>query len=58
METGYGPGYPKRLYRYFEDSDFWKKLRIAQSFIHYFQKDFFSFLCHDCESVYGVISVP
>jgi len=55
METG--PGYPKRFQRYFEDLDFWKKLHIAQSFIYYFQKHLFSLLCHDSESVCGVISV-
>ena len=27
--TGYGAGYPKRFFRYFEDSDFWKKLHVA-----------------------------
>ena len=27
---GYGSGYPKRFHRYFEDSDFYKKLHIAQ----------------------------
>ena len=27
--------YPNRFYRCFEDSDFWKKLHIAQSFIYY-----------------------
>ena len=54
--TGYGSGYPARLYRYFEDSDFWKKLHIAQSFIYYFQKHLFSLLCHDSQSVYSVIS--
>jgi len=27
--TGNGSGYLKRFYRYFEDSDFWKKLHIA-----------------------------
>jgi len=46
------------FYRYFEDSDFWKKLHITQSFIDYLQKYLFSLLCHDFESVYGVISVP
>ena len=46
------------LYRYFESSNLWKKLRVAQSFIHYFQKHIFSLLCHDSESVYDVISVP
>jgi len=56
--TGYGSGYPKRFYRYFEISDFWKKLHIAQSFIHYLQKHIFRLLCQDSESVYGVISVP
>ena len=54
--TGHGTGYPKRFYRYFEDSDFWKKLHIAQSLIYYLQKHLFSLLCHDSESVYGVIS--
>jgi len=58
MGTGYGSGYPKRFYRYLEDSDFWKKLHIAQSFIYYFQKLLFSLLCHDSMFVYGVISVP
>jgi len=48
----------KRFYRHFENSDFWKKLHIAQSFIHYLQKHLFSLLCHDTESIYGVISVP
>ena len=28
---GTGYGYPKRFFRYFDDSDFWKKLHIAQS---------------------------
>jgi len=36
--TGYGSGYPKHFYRYFEDSDFWKKLHIAKSFIFCLQK--------------------
>jgi len=54
--TGFGPGYPKRFYEYFEDSDFSKKLHIAQSFIYYLQKHLFSLLRHDSESVYGVIS--
>jgi len=27
-----------RFYQYFEDSDFWKKLHITQSFIYYFHK--------------------
>ena len=49
---------PKSLQRYFENSDFWKKLRIAQSFIYYFQKQLFSLLCHGSESVCGVISAP
>jgi len=47
FQTGTGYGYPKRFNRYFEDSDFWKKLHIAQIFIHYFQKHLFSRLCHD-----------
>jgi len=55
MGTGYG--YPKRFYQCFEDSDFWKKLHIARSIIHYLQKHLFSLLCHDSKSVYGVISV-
>ena len=48
------------LFYIFRDSDFWKKLHIAQSFIHYLQKHLFSFQCYDFESVYGVIliSVP
>jgi len=46
------------FYRHFESSDFWKKLHIAQSFFHYLQKHLFSLLCHDTESIYGVISVP
>jgi len=58
MATGYGSGYLKRFYRYFENSDFWKKLDIAQLLIYYFQKHLFSLLCHDSESVCGVISVP
>jgi len=33
--TGYGSGYPKRFCRYVEDSEFWKKLHIAQSFIYF-----------------------
>ena len=45
--------YPKRFYRYFEDSDFWKKLHIAQSFVHSLSSEA-SFQ----PSVYGVISVP
>jgi len=49
-------GYPKRFYRYLEDSDFWKKLYIAQSLIYYLQKHIFSLLCHDFESVKGVTS--
>jgi len=57
MGTGYASGYPKRFYRYFEVSDFWKNLRIAQSFVYYFQKHLFSLLCHNSDSVYGVISV-
>jgi len=56
MGTGYGSGYPKRFSRYFEDSDFWKKLHNSQSFIHHLQKHLFGLLCHDSESVYGVIS--
>ena len=35
-----------------------ENLLIAQSFIHNFQKRLFSLLCHDSESVYGVISAP
>jgi len=35
-----------------------ENLLIGQSFIYYFQKRLFSLLCHDSESVYGVISVP
>jgi len=31
-------------------------LHIAQSLIYYLQKHLFSLLCHDSESVYGVIS--
>ena len=69
--TGYG--YPKTAFKRepdmdanirnafidnFEDSDFWKKLHIAQSFIHYLQKNLFSLVCHDSEPVYGVTSVP
>ena len=42
----------------FRGSDFWKKLHIAQSFIHYLQKHLSSLQCHDFESVYIVISVP
>ena len=53
--TGYGTGYPKRFYRYFEDSQLWKKLHIAQLFIYYLQEHLFSLLCHDSEFVYGVI---
>ena len=56
--TGYGCAYPQPFYQYFEDSEIWKKLHIAQSFIYYLQKHLFSLLCHDSESVYGVISVP
>ena len=55
--TGYGPRYPKRFYRYFEDLDFWTKLHIAQSYICYLQKHIFSFLCHDSESVLEVAGV-
>jgi len=54
--TGYGSGYPKRFYQYFEDLDFWKKLHIAQSFIYHLQKHLFCLLRHDSESVHGVIS--
>jgi len=43
--TGYGSGYPKRFYRYFEDSDFWKKLHIAQLFIQYIFRSIFSAFC-------------
>ena len=32
--------------------------RIAQSFIYYLQKHLFHLLCHDSDSVYGVISLP
>jgi len=46
MGTGYASGYPKRFYRYFKDSDVWKKLHIAQSFIYYFQKHLFHLPCH------------
>jgi len=56
--TGYGSIYPKRFYRHIEDSDVWKKLHIAQSLIYYLQKHLFRLLCHDSESVYGVISEP
>jgi len=42
----------------FRGSDFCKKLHIAQSFIYYLQRHLSSLLCHDFESVYGVISVP
>jgi len=35
------------------ESDFWRKLHIAQSFFHYLQKHHFGLLCHDSESVYG-----
>jgi len=56
--TEYGSWYPKRFYRYFEDSDFWKQLHIAQSLIYYLQKHLFSFLCHDSESLCGIISEP
>ena len=56
--TGYGSGYPKRIYQYFGDSDFWKKLHIAQSFIYYLQKHLLSLLRHDSESVCGAISEP
>ena len=56
--TGYGSGYPKRFYQYFEDSDFCKKVDIAQSFIYYLQRHLFSLLHHGSESVYGVISEP
>jgi len=67
FETGYGypktafkrepvgSGYPKRFYRCFEDSQFWKKLHFAQSFIYYLQKHHFSLLCHDSQFVHGVI---
>ena len=34
-----------------------ENLLIAQSSIYYFRKRLFSLLCHDSESVYGVISV-
>jgi len=30
--------------------------KVAQSFIHYLQMHHFSLLCHNSESVYGVIS--
>jgi len=50
-----GTGYPKRFYQYFEDSEFWKKLHIAQSFIYYLKKHFFSPLYHDSQFAYGVI---
>jgi len=56
--TGYRPGYPKRFDQYFEDSDFLKKVHIAQSIIYYLQKHLLSLLRHDSESVYGVISEP
>jgi len=39
FETGTGYGYPKRFYWYFEDSDFWKKLHIAQSLIYYLHSE-------------------
>jgi len=55
--TGYGSGYPNRFYQYFDDSDFWKRLHIAQSLIYYLQMHLFSFLRHDSEPVYGVISL-
>ena len=50
--------YPKIFSRYFEDSDSWKKLHNAQSFIQYLRKHLLYLLCHDSKSVYGVISVP
>jgi len=58
MGTGYGFGYPKRFYQYFEYSGFWKKLHIhiAQSFIYFLKKHLFGLLRHDSESVFGVIS--
>jgi len=37
---------------------FGRKLHIAQSIINHPQKHFFWLLCHDSESVYGVICVP
>jgi len=33
-------------------------MTMAQSFIHYLQKHLFSLLCHDSESVCGILSVP
>jgi len=69
-EFATGSRYRKIAYEWEPDTDIrnafidiskiqtWKKLRVAQSFIHYFQKHLFSLLCHDSESVYGVISFP
>jgi len=71
-ESATGYGYPKSAFKWEPDTDpdirnafidisriqTWKKLRIAQSFVYYFQMHLFSLLCHDSESVYGVISVP
>jgi len=49
---GYGSGYPKHFHQYFEDSDFCKKLHIAQLFIYYLQKLLFTLLCCYSESVW------
>jgi len=56
-EFATGSGYRKRFYRYFENSDYWKKLHIAPPFIYYLQKHLSSLLCYDSSlSVYGVSS--
>ena len=43
FQTGTGSGYPKRFYRFFEDSEVWKKLHIAHSFIIF--RSIFSAFC-------------
>jgi len=61
--TGYG--YPKTAFEqkpdtdirnaFFDDSDFWKKLHITQSYIFYYlQKHLFSLLCHCHVSASGL----
>jgi len=62
-------GYPKTAFKrepdtdpyirnaFIDNSDFWKKLHIAQSFIYYLQKHLFTLLCHDSQFISGVISV-
>ena len=55
---GYGSGYPKSFYPYFEDSDFWKICSLHNHSFIIFRSVFSAFCAMTPESVYGVISVP